>query len=97
MTHIDKETLMKYKKEELIGLIYDREDNINILSKELEETTKLEKASKEATKKITEEYNKLLNSSEYNLSLAIKEYMKPYMTKDDVDNKINKYIVKNLI
>jgi uncharacterized protein HemX len=91
--HIDKEELMKSKKEGLINLLYKRDDDVErLLQYYNKEKEKVENLRKEV-ERLNDQLKSICSSREYKLITALKTYMSNFATKievKEVDAKIDK-------
>lgn len=84
MSHIDKNTLKKYKKDELINLIYMRDNDNEQLTNCVNEKNKEIENLKHEIISLIKQLDEIKDSREYQLITAIKTYMEPYAKTLDV-------------
>lgn len=84
MSYIDKDMLKKYKKDELINLIYMRDDDNKQLTNWVNEKNKEIENLKHEIISLIKQLDEIKDSREYQLVTAIKAYMEPYAKITDV-------------
>lgn len=97
--HIDKEELMKGKKEGLINLLYKRDDDVErLLQYYNKEKEKVENLRKEI-ERLNDQLKSICSSREYKLVMSLKTYMSNFATEievKEVDAKIDKTMEEHL-